>query len=251
MMHCHAHKAEQAVLVLPSTGQRCETYLASAGRKSVKKWGFTPLVTFSRSVLTIKWLVLICLVFCLYLPSNAYAELALLGTDCNTGTPSFGDTNSLVKPVVDCVDKTIRGSVDALVNALSDYLKPTVTVVFALATATFGIQILAGEQGLYTKSMSFLMRIGLVYIFSYNLDNFADDIYAIMDELDDIVSPNGTPCMGSGRHISGQSCWFCSWPGIKPGGAWTHRVSVNFGNGRRQLGSGRRYGVAGSTGIHA
>ncbi|MCE2926867.1 MAG: hypothetical protein LW823_04390 [Rickettsiales bacterium] len=67
--------------------------------------------------------------------------------------------------------------------AMSTYMTPLVAVMIVFAVMVFGIRIFGGEPDLKPKAIGFLIRLGLVWFFAYNLGGFALKMFAVMDEL--------------------------------------------------------------------
>jgi hypothetical protein len=96
----------------------------------------------------------------------------------------------LTGKIVSCIQGTIiRAVVDpsnpsrGMLPEISDYMVPLVAIMMVFGIMVFGIRILGGEKDLKSKAISFLLRIGLVLFFSFNLGGFALSLFDFTDEL--------------------------------------------------------------------
>jgi len=112
--------------------------------------------------------------------------------DINVCSGDFDPTHYTQK-VVTCLKNNIIQVTSGLLQSMSDFMKPTSAVFFVLAIVVFGIRVSMGESQILAKGGGFLMRLGLVVIFSYNLNNMGGQIFDIEDELITLVSNGYSP----------------------------------------------------------
>lgn len=93
--------------------------------------------------------------------------------------------------VIGCLQGMVVIATRTLMQMVSDYMTGTVTVMIALAIAVYGFRILSGEEQLKPKMVGFGIRLGLVWMFFYNLGGWTEDIFAIEDELILMVTGGG------------------------------------------------------------
>lgn len=106
---------------------------------------------------------------------------------CNSQNGNFFQSWEFVSKVVSCVKVTItKAALDpskGFLIQISKYMSWLVGVIITFAIIIFGIKILGGERGLKQKAIGFLIRLGLVWFFSYNLGGFGQYIFDTMDYL--------------------------------------------------------------------
>lgn len=90
--------------------------------------------------------------------------------------------------VVKCVKEPIQTAAIAIMKKISDTFKPVVIVLSTLAIVLFGISIMDSGGSVGPPAFMFILRLGMVSFFSYNLGGFAEKIYAILDQLLTIVT---------------------------------------------------------------
>ena len=107
--------------------------------------------------------------------------------------------NSIVNPaasgfltskLVSCIQGTIirvvvnpNNTDEGLLPGISEYMKPLLAVMTVFAIMVFGIRIHSGEQDLKRRAIGFMIRLGLVWLFAYNLGGFALSLFSVTDEL--------------------------------------------------------------------
>ncbi|MFW0776791.1 MAG: type IV secretion system protein [Rickettsiales bacterium] len=144
---------------------------------------------------TIAWAILLVLFVGVMLPINAHAApppVISAVEGCNTTLGLDFDDWEYTSKVVGC----LRGMIvlaaahptDGLAYHLSVYMVPTVTIMIALAIIIFGVRLLGGERDLMPKAIKFLLRLGLVWLFSFNLAGLGAVLFDIMDEMICMVS---------------------------------------------------------------
>lgn len=104
------------------------------------------------------------------------------------GTPTTFPDWAFTGKVVFCLEKTIRMATDEILWVLSIYMIPIVNIMAVFAIIILGMRILNGERELTRTVVGFLLRLGLVIGFSFNLAGLADSIFAIEGQLIDMVS---------------------------------------------------------------
>jgi type IV secretory pathway VirB6-like protein len=132
------------------------------------------------------------------LPQTAHAAPYDID-ECNYANGVAVDAGQYTQKVVNCLELTIMNSIDTMLFELSEYMTPVVELMIVLSIIIFGARIASGERNLTRRAASFLIRLGLVWMFSYKLgettssDGFAQDIYTVMHDLICTVSftPNG------------------------------------------------------------
>jgi len=126
-------------------------------------------------------LLMLCLVsVCLCVSANpAYAVFDL--TSCSA--PGGFSPESMTAPIVYCIQDTIQQAVASGLNAISIYFQGTVAAGVILAVTIHGAKIMSGEREFAAKSIGFIIRIGLVLYFSFNLGGFAGHAFGVMDQL--------------------------------------------------------------------
>jgi type IV secretory pathway VirB6-like protein len=161
-------------------------------------------MVFRLRFVTISITVLATLLFCL--PSNGHAAPPPDDwqpidsphfdiTTCASNPQNYQglailDHNFTTK-IITCIKGTIQAAMHNLLVGISEFMLPITGAVFTLAVAVFGIRIMGGERQLMPKAIGFLIRMGLIVIFSYNLGNLDGWILAIFDELSVMGTPNG------------------------------------------------------------
>lgn len=134
------------------------------------------------------------------------------GEDVDTEVPTISledctnenfDDGAYTTKVVHCVKEKIEDATITILTELSDYMSFTVGVAFIYAVILFGIRIVGGQQQLNGQTMGFLLRLGLVFMFSYNLGGYAGDVFDIMEEITTLVSGNYEVVNGSYQYIDG------------------------------------------------
>ncbi len=130
------------------------------------------------------------------LPGTSYAA----GLDINTCAPGFPDGAYTAKIVV-CVQSMIIQVVNSMIVPLSNYMTNTVVAMMILALCVFGIRIMGGEKDLTRKGISFLLRLSLVWMFSYALGGMWVSIYDILDGLMAAVTNGYSPWVQIDRFI--------------------------------------------------
>lgn len=133
--------------------------------------------------------MVLMLALVMMLPGTSYA---LDLETCNTNLGATFQQWQYTSKVVSCLRGTIIQTVldpnNGFLIKLSDFMKPTVAIIAALAVAIFGIRITGGEPNLQPKAIGFLLRLGLVWMFAYNLGGLGQAAFDIMDDLVCVVS---------------------------------------------------------------
>lgn len=110
--------------------------------------------------------------------------------DIETCTQNSGLTEEkITSRVVFCIRAAVLVAVGTMLQDLSEYMVNTVTAAAALAVAVFGIRVLGGEAEITARTVSALLRLGLVGMFSYNLGNVPGALFGVMDWLISLVVP--------------------------------------------------------------
>ena len=134
-----------------------------------------------------KFRVLFLLTILLLFLAPSAANAASFSFNC---TPAKG-SGQYTEAVVNCINQPVRTAAINMMQSLSTYFKPFTTVIFTLAIVFFGISILGLESGIAPPSFMFILKLGLVSLFSYNLGGFASAIFKIFDQLLVLVSGAG------------------------------------------------------------
>ncbi len=116
-----------------------------------------------------------------FVPSSASAQLV-----CQL------EGVGLTSQVVECVEGVLKGATISLLEGMSDLpvLNDWLTGLLVLYTLFFGFRVVTGETELTKKVWEWLIKFGLVILFSNNLGGFAPGILAAMDALQGIVIDN-------------------------------------------------------------
>jgi hypothetical protein len=134
----------------------------------------------------------------LCLPFAAYAAPGITVDGCNnwlvsqTGIPiTFNDWDYTAK-VVYCLKGMIIYSIadpaHGMLQAVSVYMLPIMWSASFFAIVVFGMRVLNGEREITRKTVGFLLRLGLVMAFSWNLNGWGLAIFNIEDEMINLVS---------------------------------------------------------------
>ncbi len=100
-------------------------------------------------------------------------------TDQSKNSP---DKGKFVQKLIPCIEAPMRLATVSMLQAMSDYLKPVVVILATLAIVFFGIRVMSGEAEM-GEAFIFLLRLGMVALFSFNLGGFAQALFDIFDEL--------------------------------------------------------------------
>lgn len=129
-------------------------------------------------------------VFC----NNAYADE---GETPQNEAPTIQNCNKdtdlkdeqITSLVVNCVRSVIITGTKAIVKDLSEYIKDTVVMLFAVVVAVFGIRLVAGEAEVTSKSFAVLAKLAFVSGFAFSADQWSDKLFNMMDALVGMVLP--------------------------------------------------------------
>jgi hypothetical protein len=127
--------------------------------------------------------------FQLALPYTAHAQ-ALGGFTIDTCAP--GNPWDYTVKVVACVENSVQNAVFTMMNALSAYMTPVLGAMLTIATAVFGMRVMAGERQLLAKAQTFAIRVVFVMIFAVNLGGYAGDVFSIETGMINMVA-GGSP----------------------------------------------------------
>ncbi len=111
--------------------------------------------------------------------------------DLNTCAPAFQPWEYTSK-VIFCMETTIMNVVALALNAISIYMAPTLGAVVTFALVAYGLKVAMGERQLDKQGISFLIRMGLVALFAFNLGGISPNIFAVENQIISMVS-NGSP----------------------------------------------------------
>lgn len=126
------------------------------------------------------------------LTSAAYAQAPPVNLEtCDAGA-SFLPSDITAK-VVYCVQNTIIRAVSIILAAVSNYLTDTIGLAFVLALIVFAVRILGGENEIRPKAIAFLIRLGLVWMFSFGLAGIGGYLFDIMQELTRLAAGGFSP----------------------------------------------------------
>lgn len=124
------------------------------------------------------------------LPHSASAQ-AVAPLPIDVCAPGFQPWDLTAK-VVKCMENAIMGAVAAMLNQISNYMLPVTGIIFTFGIAVLGMRIAAGEQEMVPKATSFVLKMGLILFFSYNLGGFGNQFFAVENQLISLVSA-GSP----------------------------------------------------------
>ncbi|MBY0407520.1 MAG: type IV secretion system protein, partial [Rickettsiales bacterium] len=111
-------------------------------------------------------------------------------TDLKQCSNNSGYTEQQVTSrIVFCIKAVVYNVVLVMLADLSDYMRGTTIAAFAVAVAVFGIRLVGGETEIKPKSVGLMFRLGLVYMFSYNLGNLTFWIFGTLDWMITLVVP--------------------------------------------------------------
>ena len=114
------------------------------------------------------------------------AQAATPSLDIDACTGGSFENWDFTSKVVGCLRDTITEVVlepDGFLDTLSDYMTATVSIMVAFAIAVFGMRVLGGENNLMPRAIGFMLRLGLVMMFSVNLGGIGQAIFDSMDEM--------------------------------------------------------------------
>lgn len=116
----------------------------------------------------------------------------------------------LTTKLITCIKGTLQNAVALMLETISDYMKPLVTVLMTFAVIVFGMRILSGEKNIKSRAAGFLIRMGLVVAFSYNLGNMSGQVFGVFDDMTALVSKNAflvSDPYNAGQQIPGSAPW--------------------------------------------
>jgi len=99
------------------------------------------------------------------------------------------NSGQYTESVVKCVQEPVKTATINMMNKLSDIFRPVVLVLSTLAIVFFGISIIDAGGSVGPPAFMFILRLGIVSFFSYNLGGFAEKILGtsghegILDQL--------------------------------------------------------------------
>lgn len=111
--------------------------------------------------------------------SPAYAAFDL----ATCSAPGGFQPEEMTGPIVYCIRTTIISAVASALNTVSIYIQGTVAAAVILAVTFHGAQIMSGEREFAAKSIAFVIRVGLVVMFSFNLNGLAGYVFGVADQL--------------------------------------------------------------------
>lgn len=133
------------------------------------------------------------MLFCFIIISTASAAFAQIGgLSIGTCAPNIPEWMVTTR-VVYCVENSIVSAVVAFLSMLSEIMWPTVTAVLLFSAALFGIRISLGEQELTKETITYLIKLGVVIMFSVNLGGFASIPFAVVEEAITLVVGGWSP----------------------------------------------------------
>ncbi len=124
------------------------------------------------------------------LPGDTPAVGDITDIDACTQNSPFTE-EQITSRVVFCIRAAVMTAVSVMLSDLSEYMTSTVSIGAALAICIFGIRVMGGEAEVNAKAMGILLRLALVWMFSYNLGNLGNWLFDIMDWLISLVVPSG------------------------------------------------------------
>ena len=117
---------------------------------------------------------------------------------CNSGlATSHLPSWSFTGKVVNCIKGSIITATGDLLQVISDYMTPLVSIMVVFALIILGARILNGERELTRTVVGFALRLGLVWMFYYNLGgaisgmpggNLSNAIFLVEDQLVQLVN---------------------------------------------------------------
>jgi hypothetical protein len=153
-----------------------------------------------------RFLLVMVVLACALASPNARAEIPAGGLSLKECADQQGGSSirewQFTTRLVACIRGTIIEAVvsptnpqQGLLPTFSRFMTPLIAVMMLFGILVFGIRILSGEQDLKRRAIGFLLRIGLVLFFAYNLGGFAQAMFAVMDDMICLVGqpvPQGT-----------------------------------------------------------
>jgi len=136
-------------------------------------------------------LYLCILLGCLYFAPAAHA--AGPGLDLDTCAGDGFTANEYVAKVVFCVKNKLTEVAISMMQQLTTYIAPVVGFMFVYSVILFGIQVAAGEREISRKSIAFLIKLALVWMFCRNLGGYANSLFQIMDGLVNLAAGGYSP----------------------------------------------------------
>ena len=110
--------------------------------------------------------------------------------NCVPGIPDW----MLTTRIVTCVKQSIIVATTTFLQLMSDLMWPVAMAILLFATILFGIRIFGGEQReLQKDSYIFIIKIGFVLFFTYNMGGFVWAPFAIMDQAIALVTGGWLP----------------------------------------------------------
>lgn len=100
---------------------------------------------------------------------------------------------SLAVKVVYCVKMAVMQTVEPFLAQTTQLMMPVINVFMVLVLTLLGVRIASGERDYQKSTMSFLLRMGVVYLIADNfggaMGGLTDDVYLMMEQLQAIAIP--------------------------------------------------------------
>lgn len=90
--------------------------------------------------------------------------------------------------IVSCMRDTVREAIDAFGNVFYDVWEPVIAPMMMLSVLFFGIEVMSGEPEVKKKFFALAFRLGAVSMFAEDLNGNADNIFATMEALQELVT---------------------------------------------------------------
>lgn len=125
--------------------------------------------------------LVLCLVGWLCLPSNAYAFTDL--DSCDTAYGGNFQPWDYTAKIVFCFRNIIEEGTMQMLGVISAVMVRVTGALFTLAVMVFGIRIMGGQNEAAAHTVGFLVRMGIVLLFSFGLGGLAGVMFDILDRL--------------------------------------------------------------------
>lgn len=141
-----------------------------------------------------KWLCVLVLAAALSVaPAILSPARAMTIGQCSDAYGGSFDEHQFAPRLVFCLKSAVQDATGRMLLAMSDYMVSTVGAMLLFAIAWFGVRIIGGERNMMRKSVEFLIRLGLVWAFSYNLYGYSQVAFGALDQLVALVTHSYDP----------------------------------------------------------
>lgn len=121
-------------------------------------------------------------------PNTAHAATTPFTIEsCNSGLGLNYEAWQYTSMVVGCLKTTVMSitlhPTNGFLYKISEYMSLLVAIMAMFAIIVFGMRIMGGEPQLKQKAVGFMLRLGLVFMFSYNLGGIGQQVFDTMDSM--------------------------------------------------------------------